>query len=55
MRALLQRVSQASVTIAGTEKSRIDAGILIFLGIERADTEDDIQWLVRKILSLRIF
>ena len=55
MRVLLQRVSQASVTIEGERKSSIGKGILILLGIENADTEDDVVWLVKKILSLRIF
>lgn len=55
MRVLLQRVSDASVTIDGTEKSRIGCGILLLLGIEHEDGEEDIEWLVRKLLSLRIF
>ncbi len=55
MRVLLQRVSKASVKISGAEKSHISEGILILLGIEKADTAEDIEWLVRKILSLRIF
>lgn len=55
MRVLLQRVSKASVTIGGTTKSRIGKGILILLGIGKDDSADDIEWLIRKILSLRIF
>lgn len=55
MRVLLQRVSRASVTIDGSVKSEINSGILILLGIENADAKEDIDWLVRKILSLRIF
>ena len=55
MRVLLQRVSGASVSIKQTRKSRIGPGILVLLGIEREDSQDDIDWLVRKILSLRIF
>lgn len=55
MRTVIQRVSQASVTINGVEKSRIGWGLLILLGIELEDTEEDIQWLCRKIASLRIF
>ncbi len=55
MRVLLQRVSHASVTIEGTEKSRIGTGMLLLLGIEKEDGEEDIDWLVRKLLSLRIF
>ena len=55
MRVLLQRVSEASVRIGGETKSEIAAGLLIFLGIEREDDSSDIDWLVRKILALRIF
>jgi len=55
MRVLLQRVSEASVTIDSVEKSRIGQGILLLLGIESADSDEDIDWLVRKLLSLRIF
>lgn len=55
MRALLQRVSQASVTIAGLEKSRIGPGLLILLGIESADDDSDVEWLSKKIAPLRLF
>lgn len=55
MRTVLQRVSQASVTIDGVEKSRIGWGLLILLGIEHEDTEDDVLWLCKKIAGLRIF
>ena len=55
MRLLLQRVSEASVSIAGSEKSRIGPGMLILLGIEQEDGPGDIEWLVAKVLSLRIF
>ncbi|MEX2580514.1 MAG: D-aminoacyl-tRNA deacylase [Verrucomicrobiales bacterium] len=55
MRVLLQRVSRASVTIAGTEKCRIGRGMLLLLGIESDDTDDDIAWLAKKLLSLRVF
>ncbi len=55
MRTVIQRVSRASVTIAGTQKSGIGQGLLILLGIEPSDTRDDADWLVRKILALRIF
>jgi D-aminoacyl-tRNA deacylase len=55
MRVVIQRVSEASVTIEGTVKSAITHGLLILLGIEEADTEEDIQWLVSKISNLRIF
>ena len=55
MRIVIQRVKQASVTICGSTKSAIGGGMLILLGIEEADTEEDIQWLCRKIVNLRIF
>lgn len=55
MRAVIQRVSSASVNIGGKLHSSIDAGLLIFAGIEEADTTDDIQWLCKKIAELRIF
>jgi len=55
MRAVLQRVSSASVTIDGIEKSRIGWGLLILLGIEHEDSANDIDWLCRKIAAMRIF
>lgn len=55
MRTVIQRVSQASVTIEGTIKSQIQKGFLILLGIETSDNEEDIEWLVKKIVGLRIF
>lgn len=55
MRTVIQRVSRASVTIEGIVKSRIAGGFLILLGIEATDTEEDIEWLVRKIVGLRVF
>lgn len=55
MRTVIQRVSQASVTIEGVEKSSIGWGLLILLGIENEDNEEDIQWLCKKIAALRIF
>lgn len=55
MRAVIQRVSKASVTIGGKIKSSIGNGLLIFLGIEDADTNEDIEWLSGKISNLRIF
>lgn len=55
MRTVIQRVSQASVTINGIERSRIGWGLLILLGIEQEDTEEDILWLCKKIAALRIF
>lgn len=55
MIAVIQRVSEAAVTINGAIKSSIKDGLLILLGIEDADNEDDILWLAGKIVSLRIF
>lgn len=55
MRVVIQRVSHASVTIDGTVKSAIQNGMMILLGIEEADTQEDIDWLCRKIVALRIF
>lgn len=55
MRAVIQRVSQASVTINGSVKSEISQGLLILLGVCDEDTAEDIDWLVRKIIQLRIF
>ncbi len=55
MRAVIQRVSRCSVTINGIKKSEIGKGLLVLLGIENPDTEDDIAWLVKKIGGLRIF
>lgn len=55
MRAVIQRVSKASVTISGSIKSEIKTGFLILLGIETEDTTEDIQWLAGKIANLRIF
>lgn len=55
MRAVIQRVSSASVTIGGREKSAIGQGLLILLGVENLDTDDDLSWLVKKISNLRIF
>ena len=55
MRTVIQRVKNASVTIDGKVKSSIDQGLLILLGIEMADTAEDINWLCKKIDKLRIF
>lgn len=55
MRATIQRVTRASVTVDGKVISKISNGLLIFLGIEDADTVDDIKWLSNKIVNLRIF
>lgn len=55
MRILIQRVKRASVTIDNTLKAAIGQGVLIFVGICDDDTDDDIQWLVKKSVNLRIF
>ena len=55
MRALIQRVSKASVTITESVKSAIEKGLLVLIGIEDADGEEDIKWLSNKIVQLRIF
>lgn len=55
MKAVIQRVSEASVTIDGEIKSQIERGYMILLGITHNDQQEDIDWLVRKILNLRIF
>lgn len=55
MRAVIQRVTHASVTISGQLKSAIGQGFLILLGIEEADTTADVDWLCRKIAALRVF
>ena len=55
MRIVIQRVNYASVTINQQEKSSIDTGYLILLGIGKDDTEEDINWLVKKVIGLRIF
>jgi D-tyrosyl-tRNA(Tyr) deacylase len=55
MRVLIQRVIYASVEIDGKIISSIDHGLLVFVGIENADHDDDIEWLSNKIINLRIF
>lgn len=55
MKAVLQRVSEASVTIEGNKVGAIQGGLLILIGIENADTQEDINWLTAKIVKLRIF
>jgi D-tyrosyl-tRNA(Tyr) deacylase len=55
MRVVIQRVKKASVIIGGKVKSEIKKGLLILLGIESSDSEEDINWLCNKILQLRIF
>ena len=55
MRAVIQRVKSASVSIQGNVKCQIKIGLLIFLGIQKDDTDNDVIWLCNKISSLRIF
>ena len=55
MKTVTQRVQYASVTIDGQVKSRIGKGLLILVGIEDRDTQEDIEWLAKKITNLRIF
>lgn len=55
MRVVVQRVKEASVSIGGKVKSSIEAGLLVLLGIEDADTQEDIDWLCKKIVAMRIF
>ena len=55
MRAVIQRVSHASVTIEGKAKSAIEQGYLILLGICNEDTIEDVDWLIHKIVGLRVF
>lgn len=55
MRAVLQRVTQASCAVDGKITSEIGTGFLVLLGIEDADTADDLQWLAQKIASMRVF
>lgn len=55
MRIVIQRVSHASVTIEGNSKSAIKKGYLILLGVCEEDTSEDVEWLVRKVIGLRVF
>ncbi len=55
MKAVLQRVTSASVVVEGQEVAAIGGGLLVLLGIEEADTQEDIDWLAAKIINLRIF
>lgn len=55
MRMVVQRVTEAAVHIAGNEHARIGAGMLVLLGIEVGDTEQDLEWLCGKIARMRIF
>lgn len=55
MRAVIQRVTNASVKVDGKATGAIDEGLLILVGVEDADTQEDIDWLTKKIVGLRIF
>jgi len=55
MRAVIQRVSSASVSVDDILKGRIDSGLLVLLGVESTDTIDEIKWLSQKIVNMRIF
>jgi D-tyrosyl-tRNA(Tyr) deacylase len=55
MRAVIQRVTQASCKVDGKVTGEIDQGFVVLLGIEDADTEEDLQWLAQKITALRVF
>ena len=55
MRAVIQRVSKARVTIKETINGQIENGLLVLIGIEDADTDEDIEWLSARIVNLRIF
>lgn len=55
MRVVIQRVSEAAVAIEGEERRAIGRGLLVLLGVEEADTEEDTDWLVSKIIRMRIF
>src|SRR5215210_3266654 len=55
MRVVIQRVSKANVTVEGKVTGKIESGLLVLLGIEDADGEEDIKWLSGKIVNLRIF
>lgn len=55
MRIVIQRVAEASVSVDNEVKSKIGKGLLVLLGIESIDGEEDIKWLVKKIINLRIF
>ncbi len=55
MRAVIQRVLEAKVSVDGNIKSQIESGLIIFLGIEHIDSKEDAKWLAKKIAQLRIF
>ncbi len=55
MRAVIQRVSEASVKVNGLSTGEIETGFVVLLGIEDADTEEDVSWLAQKIINMRVF
>lgn len=55
MKVVIQRVKQAAVHIEGAQKAKINQGLLVLVGIEEVDNQNDIDWLTRKIVGLRIF
>jgi D-tyrosyl-tRNA(Tyr) deacylase len=55
MKALIQRVSEANVTVEGAMLARIGTGMLVFLGIDKGDTEEDLEYLAKKVSNVRIF
>ena len=55
MRTVIQRVKKATVTIGDVQRSSIGHGMLVLLGVENTDTDDDVKWLCKKIIGLRIF
>jgi D-tyrosyl-tRNA(Tyr) deacylase len=55
MRALIQRVSQASVTVEGRVVGAIEGGLLVLVGVEEADQTDDVEWLAGKLVAMRLF
>lgn len=55
MRAVIQRVANASVEVENIIKGRIDSGLLVLLGVEPSDTIDEVKWLAQKIVNMRIF
>ena len=55
MKVVIQRVSEAAVTIDNTVKSKIETGLLLLIGIEDSDSQEDIKWLSNKLVNLRIF
>ncbi len=55
MRAVIQRVSRASVTVAGEVVGEIGSGLLVLVGVEQGDTQDDVNWIAGKVVGMRVF